>query len=185
MRSFVLLFLLLLMLRVTSACSVSSERTLIVREHEAHALPTHLTVAVGEPALDFSLAQLDGTLLTLSELRGRVVLLDFWAPWCGPCKAAMPLLERLHAEYAAKPFTLIGVSTWEQRPDAVAAVVEANRLSFRIVQRGDDLAKSYGITAIPTLLLIHKDGTLALIEVGVNDQEGHALRRAIDAALAK
>jgi thiol-disulfide isomerase/thioredoxin len=167
------------------ACSVNSTRSIEQHEHVPPRSESNLAVKVGGQAIAFALPRTDGRSITLGPIKGTVFLLDFWATWCGPCRAAMPVMQKLHDEYAGKPFKVIGVNTWEQDASAAKTFMEKHGYTYPCVVGGDGLAQAYGITGIPTLLLINKDGTIALIEVGLNDALGSSLRSAIDAALAK
>jgi thiol-disulfide isomerase/thioredoxin len=144
-----------------------------------------LAVKVGDAAPDFALKDLAGSEVSLASLKGKVVVLDFWATWCGPCKAAMPVIQKLHDEYASKGVAVLGVNTWEQKADAAKDYMASKKFTYGCLLKGDDLAKAYGVTGIPTLVVIGKDGKVALIEVGLSDATGGGLRKAIDAALGK
>ena len=144
-----------------------------------------LKVAAGEPAPDFTLIDLDGMQVTLSSLKGRVVLLDFWATWCGPCKAAMPAIEKIHEDYAGKPVTVLAVNVGERKPDAGPAYFREKGFSYGCLLAGEALANAYGISGIPTLVVIGTDGRVALIETGLGPEGDAALRAAIDRALVK
>ena len=144
-----------------------------------------LKVKAGDAAPDFKLTDLAGSEVTLASLKGKVVLLDFWATWCGPCKAAMPTIQKLHDEYASKGVVILGVNTWEQKADAAKDYMASKKFTYGCLLKGDDLAAAYGIKGIPTLVIIGKDGTIAEIEVGLADPSGAGLRKAIDAALKK
>jgi len=144
-----------------------------------------LKVKAGDAAPDFKLMGLDGKEVSLASLKGKVVLLDFWATWCGPCKAAMPTMQKLHDEYASKGVVILGVNTWEQKADAAKDYMASKKFTYGCLLKGDDLATAYGISGIPTLVIIGKDGTIVEIEVGLADPSGAGLRKAIDAALKK
>jgi thiol-disulfide isomerase/thioredoxin len=145
-----------------------------------------LSFKPGDAAPDFRLTGLDGKEVTLASLKGKVALLDFWATWCGPCKAAMPTMQRLHDEYAAagKPVVILGVNTWEREDDAAKDYMASKKFTYGCLLKGDELAAAYGIRGIPTLVVIGKDGRIAKVEVGLADTSGAGLRKAIDAALA-
>jgi thiol-disulfide isomerase/thioredoxin len=157
-------------------------------EGEAPEMP-ELSVKAGDPAPDFKLSDLDGKEVTLASLKGKVVLLDFWATWCGPCKAAMPTIQKLHDEYKVKDegkdVVILGVNTWEQKPEAAKEYMTKKKFSYGCLMKGDELAAAYGVKGIPTLVIIGKDGKVAKVEVGLSDMTGGGLRKAIDAALAR
>ena len=141
-----------------------------------------LAIKVGDPAPDFTLTSLDGKQVTLASLRGKVVLLDFWATWCGPCRAGMPTMEKLHNAYQGKKVVILGVNTFEKNADAAKSYFAKKKFTYGCLLNGDDLAKAYGVSGIPTLVIIDKEGKVAKIEMGLNDA---GLRKLIDEALAQ
>jgi peroxiredoxin len=111
-------------------------------------------------APDFALQGLDGETVSLASLRGKVVLLNFWATWCPPCKAEMPDLDALHREYgAAHDFVVVGVNV-EEKPETVKPFVEKNGLSFPIVLDRDSRVTTqlFGVRPLPTTLIIDREG---------------------------
>ncbi|MEN9346282.1 MAG: hypothetical protein RLZZ60_1751 [Bacteroidota bacterium] len=118
---------------------------------------------VGEMAPDFELPQADGSLLKLSDLRGKVVLIDFWASWCGPCRAEFPNVKALYAKYKSRGFEILGVSLDKDKPSWVGSINSLG-LTWRHVS---DLkywscapAKLYKVTGIPFTVLVDKDGKI-------------------------
>ena len=144
-----------------------------------------LKAKVGEKALDFTLTGIDGAQFSLEGLKGKVILLDFWATWCGPCKQVMPTIQKIADEYKDKDVAVFGVNTWERGEGAAQKYMESKGFTYPCLLAGDELAKSYEVPGIPTLLVIGKDGMIVLAEVGMAPDGGKALRAAIDAALAK
>lgn len=140
---------------------------------------------MGDAAPDFNLTSLDGNQVSLASLKGEVVLLDFGATWCRPCKAAMPTIQKLHEAYKDKGVVILGVNTWEKNADAAKDYMARNKFTYGRLLNGDDLAKAYGVTGIPTLVIIGKDGKVAMADMGLSDDTGASLRKVIDAALAK
>ncbi len=120
-------------------------------------------LALGEPAPDFNLESINGDMVRLDSYRGKVVLLDFWATWCGPCRVEMPHVKAAYERYHAQGFEIIGISL-----DTNTAVVEryakANGLQWpQILQaRGvmTPLKQNYGVRSIPAAFLIGRDGEL-------------------------
>lgn len=144
-----------------------------------------LKAEVGKPALAFALKDSKGTEVTLASLKGRVVLLDFWATWCGPCKAAMPSIQKLHEKFADKAVTIIGVNCWEDKAETAIKYMDNKKFTYTLLLKGDDLAKEYGISGIPTLILIGKDGNVLHTGVGFSPEEEENLAKLIEAELAK
>ena len=105
----------------------------------------------------------DGRPIDLAQWRGRVVLLDFWASWCGPCRAALPELRRLHERFASQGVALLGVNL-DEHPEAMRAVLASERIAWPQIHgtRAHDIAARYGVSGIPTTVLIDRDGRLFL-----------------------
>lgn len=141
---------------------------------------------VGRPAPDFSGEDIDGRKLSLSDLKGRVVVLDFWATWCGPCLMAMPALQKVADKYADKPVTILGVNTdmsGQQR--RVADVLKAKGITFRqFMDPGGQAAQKYFVSGIPLKVLIDKQGVVQAFHVGFSYDEVQVLSGMIDALLA-
>lgn len=120
------------------------------------------TAAQARPAPDFTLPAADGSTVRLSDLRGKVILLNFWATWCPPCKAEMPDLNALHREYGqAKNFVVLGVDVEEERA-AVQAFARELGLSFPLAldEAGEVSAHSYNVRTMPTSLIIDRNGVI-------------------------
>lgn len=106
----------------------------------------------------------------LSELRGKAVVLDFWASWCGPCRAEAPVLQRLHERYAAEGVQIVGVNTSDEEGMAAPAARKW-KLSFPIVVDGDHrIARQYGVSGLPTLVVISKTGKIVAIRTGTTSE---------------
>jgi len=120
-------------------------------------------VQAGQVAPDFEARTLDGQPLKLSELRGKVVLLDFWATWCGPCVAELPALKKLHDRYKDEGFTIVGVSFDRDAATARKFVAERQFPWPQIwAEKADNgpLANLYGVGGIPASFLIGADGNV-------------------------
>lgn len=143
-----------------------------------------LKVKVGDAAPEFKLMTTDDKEVTLASLKGKVVLLDFWATWCGPCKAAMPSIQKIHDEYKNKGVAVFGVNCWERKDGVGKKYMTDKGYTYGCLLAGDDLAsKQYGTSGIPTLVVIGKDGKIALLEVGFGPEGDKKIREAIELAL--
>ena len=118
-------------------------------------------VKAGTQAPDFRVEMFDGTTFTLGSLRGKVVLLNFWATWCGPCKREMPYLIELEKKMEGKNITFLGLSTDEDKA-AWEETVKAGELSGvqLLLGRGSQFQRDYNIDGIPHFILIDPDGKI-------------------------
>jgi len=144
-----------------------------------------LKVNVGDPAPAFSLKDASGKEYTLDTLKGRVVLMDFWATWCGPCTAAMPSIQKLHERFDGKPVSILGVNVSERKPDAGVKFMEKKKYTYPCLVQGEALADAVGVTGIPTILLIGPDGKVLHTGVGFGPGEEEHLAKMIEEQLAK
>lgn len=139
-----------------------------------------------DQAPDFSLAEVGtGKTFSLSANKGKVVLIDFWATWCGPCRMAIPHLIELQKEYGDKGFTMVGVSLDQQGEPVVAPFYRQWNMNYPVVIDADgSVARNYGgIRSIPTAVLIDKHGKIVNGFVGYRPKE--VFEEAIKAELAK
>jgi len=140
------------------------------------------TAPGGAPALapDFSLKDADGAVIRLSDYRGKVVLLNFWATWCPPCRVEIPWFEQFQRTYGSQGFAVIGVSMDEDGWNAVRPYMESNKISYRIVIGDRALAQKYGgVASLPETLLIDRDGRIAARHAGIvgkSDYESEIVR---------
>ena len=127
----------------------------------AAALAAPYAASATQPAPEVSARTRDNAHFALSSLKGRVVLLDFWAPWCVPCRASFPFLDGLQAKYAAQGLSVVGL-TLEEREDAVDAFLEAVPVRFQVVTDATGRAgDAFGVVAMPTTFLIDREGHIA------------------------
>lgn len=127
----------------------------------------------GSPAPDFTLTDITGKKISLSELKGKVVLLNFWATWCGPCKAEMPALNRLYLELKDKGFVILAVSL-DTAEKPVKSFIAEKKLAFPVLMDSDkelsfDL---YAVMGLPTTFIIDKKGII--VERILGDREWDA-----------
>ncbi len=117
-------------------------------------------------APDFALKSHNGENLRLSELRGEVVMINFWASWCGPCRQEMPLLEELYSEYQPLGFTILGVNVEEDSSKAKAMLSEIP-VSFPVLfDTRSQVSKLYDVVAMPSTVLVDRDGNVRYLHHG-------------------
>jgi len=139
---------------------------------------------VGKPAPPFELDLLGGRKFRLAETKGRVIVLDFWATWCGPCIQAMPQVDRTVREFADQGVQLIAVNL-EETPKQITALLERHKLDLTVaLDRDGVVAGRYGATAIPQTVIIDREGNVARVFVGggphLGEQLADALRKVLD-----
>lgn len=117
---------------------------------------------VGKLAPEFELKDLTGTRVRLAEVRGKVVLLNFWAEWCGPCRAEMPFMENLYRAFKDEGLVVLAVSV-DKSEKAVKAFISDKKLSFKVLMDKDKEVSfdQYGVMGFPTTFLIDKKGVVA------------------------
>lgn len=145
-------------------------------------------VAVGAPAPDWRLKTVEGETVALSELRGKVVVLDFWANWCGPCHKLTPLFDQLTREYQNQPLRFFTLSIWPGPEFDPQAFLKKQPMASTFLIGEDAVAGDYGIWGVPTYVVIDTEGKVAHFHtLLVVDPEalGKRLREAIEKALPK
>lgn len=113
----------------------------------------------GQPAPAFRLKTFDGKTVALSDFRGHVVLLDFWATFCPPCLQALPRLQALHARHAGRGFAVIGV-TVDDRATLVQKATRRAQVGYPILRATPEVWNAYKVNALPALILIGRDGKI-------------------------
>lgn len=138
---------------------------------------------VGKPAPDFGDEGLDGKPLKLSGLKGRVVLLDFWATWCGPCVQAIPHVQELSERFKDRPVTVIGVNQDHGNKAAVEKFVEKRALTFPQFMDDGEVGRAYSVSGIPCSVLIDQEGLVQKVSVGFMPGQEDELAEDIEALL--
>ncbi|MGB6191315.1 MAG: TlpA disulfide reductase family protein [Terracidiphilus sp.] len=147
-------------------------------------IPGAASPLVDKPAPAFTLEDLSGKKISLESFKGKAVLINFWATWCGPCKLETPWLVQLRDQYAAKGFEVIGISTegedlstgdkagWARQKADIAKFVKAEKMDYPVLINGDSLAKPYGgLDAMPTSFYVDRNGKVVASQMGITSKE--------------
>lgn len=150
---------ILILVLLLGGCSPSFERA--GSQQSVAAAPQ-----VGKPAPDFQLPNLEGQYISLSSLRGKPVLINFWATWCPPCREEMPYLQQVYDGWSGKGLVLLTIDIGESAA-TIKEFMQNNNLTMPVLlDTSQSIAQMYNITAIPTTFLIDKDGIIRVKRIG-------------------
>lgn len=141
---------------------------------------------VGSPAPGFTLPNLNGEEISLESFRGKAVLMNFWATWCGPCRHEMPSLEALYQKYKDRGFVVLGVSVDDEGWEPIRGFLKAVPVSFPIVlDKEQKVTETYETFRIPETYLINPKGEIAGKIVGPQDYSQEVFFKKIERILPK
>ncbi len=150
----------------------------------AMALPTPQERALF--TVDFTLPDVQGNLVRLSDLRGQPVLINIWATWCSPCRAEMPSINALYQDYQAKGLAIVAIATDQEGKPIVAPFLQAYRLTFPVLLDPQNmLGAQLQVAGLPTSYLLDKRGRIVGFESGARDWNSRQIRHLLDQLLAE
>jgi thiol-disulfide isomerase/thioredoxin len=151
---------------------------------------------LGKPAPEFRLEDLNGNKVSLAAYRGKAVMINFWATWCGPCKIETPWLVELRNQYAARGFEILGISAeadeladndkegWAKDRAAIASFVRQEHMQYPVLINGDSISSAYGgLEAMPTSFFVDRAGKIVAVQLGITSKDDMAAK--IEKALAE
>jgi peroxiredoxin len=157
LRSISAASVLCLTLSVTGCFNYSPTVKAAVKEEKAR-----------KPAPDFTLKDINGKPVKLSDYRGKVVLLNFWATWCGPCKIEIPWFMDFEQQYKDQNFAVLGVSLDDDGWESVKPFIAEKKINYRVVIGTEQVATLYGeVDSLPTTFMIDREGRVAAVHVGL------------------
>jgi len=130
---------------------------------------------------DFTLQSLDGQTYTLSELKGKVIIVDFWATWCPPCRNSIPALSRLYEKYHEQGFMVLGIST--EDVTTLTEFQNAQQIPYPILSGTKEVVQAYEVTAIPKMLFFDKKGNIRKTQTGYSPELEAQFDRLVDSLL--
>ena len=139
----------------------------------------------GHLAPDFTLKTLDGKTARLSELRGKkVVLINFWATWCPPCRLEMPTMQKIYTEYKGKGFEVLAVNIEPDAKEEISEFMKELRLTFPVLLDPDmKVTRKYRLIGLPVSLLIDRQGIIRSKDIGYHDWTDKESRRQVESLL--
>lgn len=164
------LFIALIILGLSGFGAIAVAQGPIILGPVPKSSPKHTMnlLPVGETAPDWQLTDAEGKVHSLSEYRGRVVVLDFWATWCGPCKEVMPRMQKLYEKFKDQGVVVFGVNSWEKK-DPIE-LMKQKRYSYGLLLKGEEIAEAYKVTTLPAVYMIGTDGRIIYCHEGVDDK---------------
>lgn len=184
MRGWVLASLLGTFLVASAGCEAGSDEPSSQASAEISPVLERVGPRVGTTAPNFQLWDMNGNPISLSEYRGWVVLVNFWATWCGPCRVEMPAMEHLYQEFNRKGFEILAVSTDPQGVAVTRPFKESLGLTFPILHDSDfRVGVAYGARTLPITFLVDRQGVIRHRIFGARDWESQEARRLIQTLL--
>jgi thiol-disulfide isomerase/thioredoxin len=139
---------------------------------------------VGKPAPEFEIGLVGGKRFRWDDYRGKIVVLDFWASWCGPCMQTLPQVDKVAQEFAAQGVCLVAVNL-QETPEQIKQTLDKLHLETTVALDVDGtVAKKYGATAIPQTVIVGRDGNVARVFVGGSSRFDEQLRSAVQSVLS-
>lgn len=146
-------------------------------------LIVNLSIEAKTPAPDFTLKSKEGKNVRLSELKGQVVLLNFWASWCGPCRQEMPVLDEIHNKYKNLGFSVLGINLDAKSKNAVN-YLKNTPVTFPVLYDPKGVVSGqYGVQAMPSTVIIDRDGNVRHLHEGYKTGYGDDYKQQIKALL--
>lgn len=171
------LFLVFLLIPSLSACNSETEEDKVESADKAN----WVVLDKGKIARDFTLEDLKGNKVALSDFKGKVVFLNFWATWCAPCRYEMPSMEELSKKYDKKDLIILAVATDHQGKEIVEPFVDENGYTFHVlIDSTSKVSDSYGVYAIPTTFIISRQGKIIEMVPGVRDWTDKYILESLD-----
>jgi len=148
------------------------------------ALPALALPKIGEKAPDFTLKTLSGdSEVKLSDLQGKVVYIDFWASWCGPCRRSFPEVKKLQEAYADQGMEVLAISLDKSPSPAIRFMAQQDTGFLGLFDEGSSTALTYGVKSIPTTIILGPDGKVAFSMVGFNPNKVGDIKKTIEGLL--
>ncbi|MFQ5931732.1 MAG: peroxiredoxin family protein [Nitrospiraceae bacterium] len=169
---------------LSGGCDVGPSESASERVAQTVPAVERAVLRVGDPAPNFTLWDLNGDVVSLSQYRGKVIFLNFWATWCGPCRVEMPAMEQLYREFDRKDFEVLAISTDPQGVTVTRPFKDSLGLTFPILHDSDFLVGiTYGARSLPMTFLVDRRGIITHRIFGARDWRSPEARQLIRTVL--
>ena len=145
----------------------------------------HAAARVGQAVPDFTVVTTSGQRVSLENYRGHVLVLDFFATWCHPCRDSIPHLVELNRKYGKQGLQILGLSADEDGERAVRTFAEQNHISYPVALAGESTLVDFGVRSVPVMFVIDKRGRVAEVFRGFTEEVGRASEQLIKKLLAE
>lgn len=136
-------------------------------------------LAVGDPAPGFALLDSTGELVSLDRLRGRVIYVDFWASWCGPCRRSFPWMNELRRRYLDQGLTIVGINVDKKKTDAERFLLQTPASFTILYDAAGATPNTWGVRAMPSSYLIDRQGRVVAVEAGFTEERAAGMEERI------
>lgn len=149
--------------------------------HSAHAA----AIRTGQPAPNFKVITTSGQTVTLENYNNHVLVIDFFATWCAPCRQSVPHLVALNSKYGKQGLQVLGLSADEDGERLLRAFSAEHRINYPLALAGESVQADYGVRSVPVMFVIDKKGNVAEIYRGFSDEKGRSMERLIKKLLVE
>jgi peroxiredoxin len=139
----------------------------------------------GQPAPNFKVISTSGQTISQENYRGHVLILDFFATWCQPCRQSIPHLVEMNRKYGKQGLQILGISVGEEGERAVRSFTDEFRVNYPLALAGDSMTLDYGIRSVPVMYLVDKKGAIAEVNRGYNHEMARSVELSIKRLLAE
>ena len=122
--------------------------------------------SIGDTAPDFTLKGIDGNTISLADYKGKVVMVEFWATWCPPCRELAPILEKIHKKYKDKGLVFLALVSKDEGEDTIKSFIKEHGITYPVLQADQETMRHYGVSSIPVNFIINKEGRVVSIHMG-------------------
>ncbi len=147
--------------------------------------PVDAATQPGQPSPNFTVISVSGQTISQENYRGRVLLLDFFATWCQPCRRSIPHLVKINSKYGRQGLQILGLNADEEGELAVKSFTDEFRVNYPLALAGDSTLAAFGVRSVPTMYLVDKKGRIAEVYRGYSDETGRSLEQSIKRLLAE